>query len=852
MGLQAPGVMRLSGDCQDSVRLRGVWLKRWARNNSDSFRCPLRTTVDNGSASDTLSLLSDKSVMRLHPLLSISVLVLAVAAPSLAQTKRALLIGIDLYQPPNTVAKHPPGCRGGRCDVTEYPNLEGSLNDVAAMRDLLASPKFGFAPQNIAVITNPALPASPLPYVSVPANQTTREGMLAAMRKYLVDTPARGDVVVFYYAGHGSLRLNSKGTKLSMVVDGKTTHADSTLVPSDAWTGVDDVRDREMTRIFNSALDKGVQLTVILDSCHSGGLTRGVRIGPKPRERLLDYDPRDLNEAPDHLANGQPLPVPSERGALVFSAAQQDQTAKESPPPDTFPEAHGAFTAALINALEVLPADTPASVVYRQVRATLEGADIEDQEPSLDAAAQRRDQPLFGGVADTPGKLRVAVIGSNSGYVVLDTGRLAGVGPGSTFVSLAATAGGRKITLKVKELDGVARSKASVLSPPGAAVSTGQVFELDKWVPAPLDPLQVWTWPSNLSEADIQAAAAQVQSAGITSVEDPASDPWTDLVSWDGSQWVLQHAGSSSSVALGGKLAADALRQHLAAGAKVWVNLPPPQELAAKLDLHNPTSLVQGAAGVADAEYVLAGSLTSDGPSWAWFDRAEFQKGPPTSRSASPGCSSTSHYPLRSDWVLLADASVADDAAKVLNQSALRLAKLNGWLHLPSSPGASSNYYHLAFMRSDNTLLADGQAVHPGDTPQMVLVSAAPVQENRWVYVLDVDCRGKGVLLYPRDYSENRFPNDANSERKIVLPGAPVINVQEPFGLDTIFFITTTEPLPDPWSLEFEGVSTRGVEKPPTPLQQLLSGASSGTRGLAPTLPTDWSISMGQLVSAPK
>ena len=117
---------------------------------------------------------------------------------------------------------------------------------------------------------------------------------------------------------------------------------------------------------------------------------------------MLPYDPRDINEAPDQNANAQPKPAPVERTdnpALIFSAAQQDQTAKESPTTATVAEAHGAFTAALINALEVLPADAPASVDYQQVNAELEGNGIADQTPSLDAASTRRQQPLFGGTA---------------------------------------------------------------------------------------------------------------------------------------------------------------------------------------------------------------------------------------------------------------------------------------------------------------------------------------------------------------------------------------------------------------------------------------------------------------------
>ena len=129
-------------------------------------------------------------------ILALAVAVLASSSLLISQTadsrpgaRRALLVGINLYQPEGTKAQHPAGCQGGRCDLPVFGNLDGSLNDVSAMRDLLASPKFGFEARNIAVLTNPELPSTSLPYVSVPASQTTHNGLLSAMQKYLVDVP---------------------------------------------------------------------------------------------------------------------------------------------------------------------------------------------------------------------------------------------------------------------------------------------------------------------------------------------------------------------------------------------------------------------------------------------------------------------------------------------------------------------------------------------------------------------------------------------------------------------------------------------------------------------------------------
>jgi hypothetical protein len=798
--------------------------------------------------------------MRIRFLLFPAFFFFFVLGSSWAQVRRALLIGINTYQPFETSAKHPDGCTGGRCDLPKFENLDGALNDVAAMRDLLVNPKFGFAPNGVVVLTNPALSESQLPYVTLPAAQTTRDGILAAMQKYLVDSPHSGDTIVFYYAGHGSLRLNSQGNKLSLMVNGKQIHADSTLVPSDAWTGGYDVRDREMTRIFNAALDKGIKLTIILDSCHSGAFTRGIPLGPKIRERMLPYDPRDINENPDLKSNGQPKLAPAERldnPALVLSAAQQDQTAKESPITDSVHEAHGAFTAALIKALEVLPADAPASVVFQQVSAELEGNGVADQTPSLDATGTRRQQPLFGGTSAQAGKLRAAVIGNDDdGNVVLDTGRLAGIGPGSTFVSFGLEDKSKSVTLKVTELDGIAQSKASVVTPSGTHVKAGQVFELEKWAPAPTDPLRFWTWPSTRSQADLQKAVEEIRASGIESVADPAEQPWTHMLLWNSSNWILQRAGDAEPVELGWNLTASALKKRVPPGAKVWVNLPPSQELGGKLNLHEKDSMVQGVADVANADYVLAGSLSADGAAWAWYHKAEFEQGPPDPNASrhSPGCSSKSNYPVRTDWVLATDSTATADAAAKLDDYAARLAKLAGWLRLPSSPGTSEDdYYHLGFMRaSDQSMLNDGQSVQQGDHLKLVLASSTRVLQKRWVYVLDIDCHGEGNLLYPLNYSENRFPNDANDQRQIVLPGGPTLKVGSPFGLDTILLISTSEPLSDPYILNFKGVATRGVSRPQSPLERLLSSASSGTRGLdLQEVPTNWAVSVSGLQSVP-
>ncbi len=761
---------------------------------------------------------------------------------SFAQAKRALLIGINTYQPARVQCSQQQGPTEGRFGLAALPNLEGALNDVQAMRDLLISPKFGFSKDRVFIL---------------PEKDATHDGMLSAMRKYLVDEPQRGDTVVFYFAGHGSLRVNSKSNKRKIYVDRVLTPVDNTIVAADAYKQAFDVRDREIARIFNAALDKGVKLTAIFDSCHSGTISRGLRLKSTYKERLLAYDPRDINEAPDTMPDGTPAVAPEDRTdnpALVFTAAQPDQAAKEAPG-KAGSQPHGAFTAALVEALQVLPANVPASDIYKRVKVVLENARIPDQDPWLGASAARTQQPLFGGTAES-GKVRAAALGMEGEDAYLDIGRVADVGPQSQFSSLVADAKGRTVRLEITELKGLTRSKAKVVAPAGAKVQPGDVFELTKWVPAKAATLSVWMWPANLSQDEIKAAAEQVKLSQIDTVEDPAEQPWTHIIMWNGERWLLQPAGSSEAVDIGVKLSAASIRAKVPARAKVWVNLPSSRELATKLSLHDEANAVQGVGARTAADYWLAGRLTKDGVAYAWFHATEVQegsaqKGPQaTIANRSPGCSASSRYPVRTEWVDVSDASLVNDGAAALNQYASRLAKVHGWLNLQSSITGDTPYpYRLVLKRQpDNQLLAKDELVHGGDHLQLALHSETGISNvPRWVYVLDIDCHGKGTLLFPTAGGENRFPNRASYQPDIDLPNA-VVKIQSPFGVDTLVVLTTSTPLPDPSVLNFEGVrgGTRGVG---SPLYRLLDATSSGTRGAVAELPTDWGIDYVELHS---
>ena len=51
-------------------------------------------------------------------------MLLSVLCSAPAQTRRALIIGIDLYQPAGTTAMHEAGCTYGRCELGSFENLD--------------------------------------------------------------------------------------------------------------------------------------------------------------------------------------------------------------------------------------------------------------------------------------------------------------------------------------------------------------------------------------------------------------------------------------------------------------------------------------------------------------------------------------------------------------------------------------------------------------------------------------------------------------------------------------------------------------------------------------------------------
>jgi uncharacterized caspase-like protein len=157
--------------------------------------------------------------------------------------KKALLIGINQYRLPGA-------------------DLRGCVNDVHAMTGVLTE-YYGFADKDIKVVTD---------------YEATKQRMQTEITN-LLRQAQRGDVLFLHYSGHGSNVPDKNGDEADS--------RDEILCPTDLdWQ--DPLLDDWLRQMFDT-LPAGVNLSVIMDCCHSGTITR--RLEPPDAPIIERYLP---------------------------------------------------------------------------------------------------------------------------------------------------------------------------------------------------------------------------------------------------------------------------------------------------------------------------------------------------------------------------------------------------------------------------------------------------------------------------------------------------------------------------------------------------------------------------------
>ncbi len=268
----------------------------------------------------------------------------ATASAPAASQRWAVIIGINAYRQFAT----------GLPDAT----LRGAINDANGVSRVLTG-HFGFPSSNVMLLLDGA---------------ATKAAIRAALTVWLRGRVKAGDQVVFFFSGHGSQIPDVNGDES----DG----LDETLAPADVLSdgASNDITDDELHAWLGTL--PTTQVTVILDSCHSGSASRALgdlrtkalprrRPPPRPRPSGTVRPRRDDD------------PWPS--GYVEIAAAASDENAadaafrNEEGGPVTY---GGVFTTFLLRELWTSAPGETFAAVMQEVRSRVQTAGY-PQRPQL-------------------------------------------------------------------------------------------------------------------------------------------------------------------------------------------------------------------------------------------------------------------------------------------------------------------------------------------------------------------------------------------------------------------------------------------------------------------------------------
>jgi hypothetical protein len=271
----------------------------------------------------------------------------------------ALLIGIDYYKPNSS-----------------YQNLKGCVRDINLVEGYLQR-TLQIPAERIRKLTSPNREDSSLSEVRAgtePDVLPTYENIVNAFKE-ITQKAQPQELVYIHYSGHGG-RANTIYSELKG--DGQK---DEGIVPMDI--GEQDgryLRDIELATLLKRMTDKGLGVTVVLDSCHSGGATRGdCAIRGSQQEDTADR-PQDSRVASreELIENWKSLVegsnptgwVPESEKYVVLAACRPTEQAFEYAVNGT--ERHGALTYWMIDTLTTIPGTLTYKTLHDRISAKIQ------------------------------------------------------------------------------------------------------------------------------------------------------------------------------------------------------------------------------------------------------------------------------------------------------------------------------------------------------------------------------------------------------------------------------------------------------------------------------------------------
>jgi hypothetical protein len=221
-------------------------------------------------------------------------------------------------------------------------------------------------------------------------SEATYAAVLAGFTDFLMHAPA-GHQTLVYFSCHGS---QAPAVDPSIEADG----LDETLVLYDSRTeGVFDLLDKELGYLLDQLVQRGLNITVVLDACHSGSGTRDTDTEVRARSTPKDSRTRDVGQvyggrAAHELARSRQggsdwvNPASGAASYVVIAGCRDEQLSREV---STAAGPHGLLSYYLMDELQrSVRATTTYADLAHVLRARVR-ARIPDQEPQCEGDVNR-------------------------------------------------------------------------------------------------------------------------------------------------------------------------------------------------------------------------------------------------------------------------------------------------------------------------------------------------------------------------------------------------------------------------------------------------------------------------------
>lgn len=212
-------------------------------------------------------------------------------------------------------------------------------------------------------------------------SDATKANLIKGLQDLLKGAKA-GDVLVFTNASHGTYNADA---------DGDEPGYDEAICPHDTDSNL--LLDDELRELFTN-IPKGVMLTVISDSCHSGSVTRLVA-GEYRRSRKLDprvWGGRSLSSDQLRAARSSQEKFPeSGMKEILLSGCKANQTSADAHIDNDY---HGAMSYHAIKAITDAKYKITYAELHTRLLSLLEAA-MYDQIPQLEGKNVNKNRQVF-------------------------------------------------------------------------------------------------------------------------------------------------------------------------------------------------------------------------------------------------------------------------------------------------------------------------------------------------------------------------------------------------------------------------------------------------------------------------